>query len=313
MELTSLPLTSLPIPDAHASCWGLDVFADAIGGERWVPVELRPHGGPHGRPTRWFPIASFNAETIRRLAGDAGARVRVFFQTRNHRRPLNPVAEFLVEPAPPQAATVEVQATAPIAQATPPTPTPPAPRPQAPRPPAPQQAPAPPPLGPASHAGDLFERLHHLAHQDGAEVVSAVTALAASTQQTIAQLASITMAVTGQRAQDWQQMAQHAQQQQAAAQAAQQPALAAILQKLQQLEAQNAALAAQAAAAAAAIEEMREEEDEADDPRPAQEPSEAQKLMAVIASGAIEYGPKIAAKLWPETPAAPQLPSAEGS
>lgn len=150
------------------------------------------------------------------------------------------------------------------------------------------------PKPPASHmpapADAVYERAHYMAAEDADRVVVAVTNLASAFQSATAQMAAATIAVSGQRATEWQGLASQLLAQ-ATAPKPPDPALA-------QLAAAVQALAQGQQAIAAKVEELEADDDEP--PAGPTEPTDGQRLMAAIAPIAIEYGPKIAAKLWPE-------------
>lgn len=308
----------LPPRDTRARFWGLERWSGDNGSGKWerlTAFATDKHGGTAGRPVRWFPVDSYSESTIR--AACPPGRFRVYWQPQSRKANWPPTDPFDLEP---------LQAPEPVPPPSPPT----APaQPQQLGPAAAGPSPlvsagraelshlalVPPPIahGQPGVSGDLvggFERLHHLASSDASQITTAVAVLAQGFNQAVSQMAAVTIAMSGQRAQD----AQAALAAIMAQQAQPNPQLAAIAR---QLEAQNAAIGQLAAAQIKTTEQLAELEEDDDAPPGAlatiQEPTDGQRLMATLAPLAIEYGPKIAAKLWPEAPKVPGADGADGA
>jgi hypothetical protein len=284
---------TLPIPHPGSVFWGLERSIGTNGNTRWERVQIiHPEGA--GGAQRWFPIASYTAENIRAACGTGV--FRVLWQPKTRRAKWTPSEQFMLESEVPPAPAPPPKPTASAA----PVPARPEPTAIAPRVEPFPTVPAPIHHGQPGVSGDLvggFERLHHLASSDASQVTTAVAVLAQSFNQSVAQMAAVTIAMSGQRAQD----AQHALAAIMAQQAQPNPQLAAIAR---QLEAQNAAIGQLAAAQVKTTEQLAELED-GDEPGPLetiQTPTDGQRLMATLAPLAIEYVPKLAARLFPEAP-----------
>lgn len=285
---------TLPAPHQLATHWGIErQTRDKLGELSWRWVSLS--GGPGtGAPRHWFPIGSYTEEAVSQLG--ARTRVRVTFTTGpGIKHKLSSVdldytpaaAEPATKPAaPPTLHAPDILATAPppalplvqaIAQLTP-------------------REPSPKPLnGGPTDPGTLFERCHHLAHQDCAEVSATTTQLASAMLGAVSQMAGIVMATAGQRVADWQAMAASMMQQQQKPQ----PELQALAQAVQQLGAQQQQILAHLA-------ELEADDDEPPQLPPA-EPTDGQRMIAAFGPIAKELAPRVFDKLWPsDNPAAPQ-------
>ena len=297
---------SLPEPDPRAVYWGLERRTGGNGEARWERVQIvrDGNGNEPNEPKgwlRWFPLASYSEGNIRAACGPG--TYRVTWQPASRKAHWPPSDPFVVQPEQipePGPVTVEPAKPTPPTTANEPATTP-APPIRSERsalatvPPGYVQRP-PPGYMPAP-VDPPFERYHHLAGEDADRVTLVVTTLAASFQTAVAQMAAAVIATSGQRADDAQRLA-HALM---AQMAAPNPQLAMLTQSVQQQNAQLVALATAQQATTAKLEDL---EAEADDPGPTPEttPTDGQKIMATLAPLAIEYGPKIAARLFPSDP-----------
>jgi hypothetical protein len=307
-----MPADVPPLPaNANVAVFAVDRYCEPPGKPLdWHPVAIpNPVGG---RPIRWFPIADQTADVLSKLAD--GGPLHIWHRAKGRKcGPIDrgvwrPEAPPVAEPAPPPAPVAPPEpASAPSTALAAPSTALAAPPPPAPVPPngkpalalvPPGYVPRPPPNYMPATAEPAFERYHHLAAEDADRVVLAVTNLGAAFQSAVAQMAAATIAVSGQRASEWQGLASQLLAQAAAPKPAD-PALAQLAQGQQ-------AIAAALQTLASKVEALEADADDVDDTPPpgAAEPTDGQKLMAAIAPLAIEYGPKLAAKLWPDAPAA---------